>query len=145
MKRVGPLKQSSSKEVSVLAWVEDPFGRVLMVRQTKGPRSWTFPGGKVQKSENLITALRRELREEIGLDAVTAAPLDIYDRAERGAIAILFRVLLEEGSYRVDQGEIESFAVRKRLPSNSTPSARYFWKRAQKCFDPLSLFWLDRP
>lgn len=45
-------------------------GKLLLVqhkgRNGKGP-SWWLPGGKVERGEDLFTALEREVREEIGL------------------------------------------------------------------------------
>jgi 8-oxo-dGTP diphosphatase len=56
------------KEVSVMAWIEDDKGSVLLVRQVVGQRLWTLPGGKVKRNESLKAALKREVREETGLD-----------------------------------------------------------------------------
>ena len=41
------------KEVSVMAWIEDDKGSVLLVRQVVGQRLWTLPGGKVKRNESL--------------------------------------------------------------------------------------------
>ena len=61
-----------TREVSAMAWVENGFGHVLMVRQAQGNRVWTLPGGKVRGTEELAKTLEREVREEIGIGVSTA-------------------------------------------------------------------------
>jgi 8-oxo-dGTP diphosphatase len=51
---------------AILRWQ----GRVLLCRQEKpGKEYWLLPGGGVDGGESLIEALRRELREELGVEA----------------------------------------------------------------------------
>ena len=124
-----------------MAWIEDPFGKVLLVKQTAGRKAWTFPGGKVRRGETLFNALKRELQEEVGLTVDVASPIDIFDRAEKGNLTILFRVILKPQNLLIKHdNEIEKFAFRHSAPRISTPSLRFFWRRAQKSFDPLSGF-----
>lgn len=56
---------------SVTAAVIEEGGRVLIARRKKGDRCegrWEFPGGKVEPGETPEGSLKRELREELGID-----------------------------------------------------------------------------
>lgn len=131
---------SGGKRISVMAWIEDSFGGVVFVRQAKGSRRWTLPGGKVNHGEGLVNALRREVREEISMHVVSAAPLDILDRPRAGSVTILYRVLLKPGVMKPRPREIEKISIRRTLPKDCSETAAYFWRRAQRSFEPLTLF-----
>ncbi|WP_433219226.1 NUDIX hydrolase [Microtetraspora malaysiensis] len=57
------------------AIVRDPVGRLLLVRRGHPPGEglWSLPGGRVEPGESDAEAVRRELREETGLDGAVGA------------------------------------------------------------------------
>jgi ADP-ribose pyrophosphatase YjhB (NUDIX family) len=73
--------------------------------------------------------LRRELREEIGLTVLSAKVIDLFDRPQRGALAVLFQTVLRKGRLKLRDSEIRDAAFLNRLPAKATPSVRYFWAR----------------
>ena len=79
------------------------------------------------------------MREEIGMQIATAAPIDILDRPRSASVTILYRVLLKPGVMKPRAGEIDKIAIRRRLPKEASEAAVYFWRRAQHSFEPLSL------
>jgi 8-oxo-dGTP diphosphatase len=61
----------------VAAALFDHAGRVLIAQRPAGKAlagRWEFPGGKVDAGESEQGALRRELREELGIEVLAARP-----------------------------------------------------------------------
>src|SRR5437763_16724751 len=89
---------------AILRWQ----GRFLLCRQEKpGKEYWLLPGGGVGSGETLIEALRRELREELGVEADVQfeGPVAIVDSiapktslARRHIVHVLFAADLSHRS-----------------------------------------------
>lgn len=117
-----------------MAWIENSYGELLMVRQAKGNCRWALPGGKVKRFESLKIALKREIKEETGLRVLSMEPMDYYDRSASGNLTVLYRVRVarpKSGLNIVQTAEILEGDFKGKLPANSTPSAKYFWRRAR--------------
>jgi len=59
------------------AVIERPDGAFLLAQRPEGkPYAgyWEFPGGKIEPGEEVRSALARELKEELGIDVLEAAP-----------------------------------------------------------------------
>src|SRR3954463_15836500 len=64
--------------VIVTAAVVERGDRFLVTRRPKGVHLeglWEFPGGKCADGETLVDCLRRELQEELGVDAAIGAEM----------------------------------------------------------------------
>ena len=94
------------KVVAVVAGViEDDRGRVLIARRHADSHAggfWEFPGGKIEPGEAARSALRRELKEELGIDVSDVEPLAGFRHHYPDRIVNLeaFRVLEYSGEVR---------------------------------------------
>ena len=43
-------------------------GKILLIRNNYGKKKWNFPGGGIKKNEDPKDAVKREIREEVGLN-----------------------------------------------------------------------------
>jgi 8-oxo-dGTP diphosphatase len=98
----------------VAALIRDDEGRVLLVRK-RGTAVFMQPGGKRETGESDITALSREIGEELGCRVATASvrPLGTFDCAAANEPG--FRVLAAVFAVDVEgeihpQAEIEQIA-----------------------------------
>jgi 8-oxo-dGTP pyrophosphatase MutT (NUDIX family) len=71
------IKRSKSFEF-VGAIIQDKQGRILVSQRALNskmyPGKWQIPGGHVEKDEGFLEALKREVKEETGLEVVSVRP-----------------------------------------------------------------------
>jgi 8-oxo-dGTP diphosphatase len=107
------LAEARAKIRVVAAVLRDARGRVLVAQRPEGkPYAglWEFPGGKVEPGEAVETALRRELREELGIEVRSCQPrLTLWhDYPERQVELCVWTV----GHYAGDARGLEGQALR---------------------------------
>ncbi len=62
--------------VSAKAFIVDKDNRFLLAKETDG--TWDFPGGGLEFGEDIQTALKREIQEELGLNTTYIASTPKY-------------------------------------------------------------------
>lgn len=64
---------------------EDGAGRVLMVRHSYARPGWALPGGGMGRREDAADAVRREMREELGVELADLRRLAVLDERLSGS------------------------------------------------------------
>ena len=78
------LVQYANSEPTASAVIRDDLGRLLLARRAAPPHvgRWDLPGGFLEEGEHPLDALRRELREEAGVEIepleLAAIEMDVY-------------------------------------------------------------------
>lgn len=91
-RRLGALLVESRFTVTVGAVVIDSRNRVLLLHHRFRPGSgWGVPGGFMRPREQPVEALRRELREEIGLEIEAASVAFVRTLQKYRQVEIIFR------------------------------------------------------
>ena len=88
----------------------DNQGRVLIAQRPPGKHmagGWEFPGGKLEPDEQAIAGLKRELREELGVEVIDAEPLIAYEHGytDRRVLLDLWLVSLYTGEASSVEGQ----------------------------------------
>jgi ADP-ribose pyrophosphatase YjhB (NUDIX family) len=83
--------------VSVAGVITDDHGQALLI-QRRDNHSWEPPGGVLELGETIHDGLRREVREETGLDVEPVALTGVYKNMARGVIALVFRCKVTGGN-----------------------------------------------
>lgn len=80
---------------AVSALIVHPDGRILLIKSPR--RGWEFPGGQVEEGENLIEALKREIKEEAGVEVEVGRLAGVYSNIKPPS-KVIFGFLAEYAS-----------------------------------------------
>ena len=92
---------------TVIATADD---RIVLVRRAIEPGYglWVFPGGYVDRGEEITAAAIREAREEAGLQVRLDGLINIYSYPRRPIIIVVFRASIIGGDLAVDEESLEA-------------------------------------
>jgi ADP-ribose pyrophosphatase YjhB (NUDIX family) len=80
--------------------------QVLLVRTEYNGKKWQFPGGYVEKGESIEYALRREINEELGVEAKLLNVVGTYIHELARNINIALRIDLPIQKIKIDGQEV---------------------------------------
>ena len=85
-------------------------GRVLLVRRGNPPLQghWTLPGGALELGETLLEGVRREIREETGLQVEPVELIELLDRIHKAANRVQFHYVIADYLCRVTGGVLQA-------------------------------------
>jgi len=114
-----------------VAAVFDDRQRVLICRRPAHAHQgglWEFPGGKLEPGETIDSALRRELREEVGINVISTRPLIRvhHDYPDRNVLLDVWRVERFSGRAAGHEGQPVRWVLpgelgRYRFPAANRP------------------------
>lgn len=114
------------------ACIRDGEGCVLLLRRSDGDNLWGFPGGMIEPGEGAVDALKREVREEIGLEIEPVMLIGTYTSPEYAftypngdqvqPVTLFFECQVVDGELRPDLEEI--MEARYFDPEDALPPMR---------------------
>ena len=101
---------TENAELTVLCLIQDGNRLLLQNRVKKDWKGYTFPGGHVEPGESFVDAVKREMKEETGLDILNPQLVGIKQfPIENGRyIVLLFKATKFSGDVvSSEEGEME--------------------------------------
>lgn len=85
-------------------------GRVLLVRRGAEPLKghWSLPGGLLEVGESLTEGVRREVREETGLEVEPLELIELLDRIHREDNRVRYHYVIADYLCRVTRGQLQA-------------------------------------
>lgn len=108
--------------------IRDKEGRILLTQRPPGKHLaglWEFPGGKRESGESPETALRRELQEEIGIEAGSLRRIICYPwkYAEKSIFLDVYNIVDFSGAPHGREGQAVRWEYPDDLPKIPMPAA----------------------
>lgn len=114
--------------IQVAAAVIDSGDLYLITRRKAGTHLaglWEFPGGKCEEGESLKDCLRREVREELGVEITEPVPFQTvrHDYPEKSVELHFFRCTIKAGTAQVLGCDDLKWVTAKELATFEFPPA----------------------
>jgi 8-oxo-dGTP diphosphatase len=115
-------------------------GKVLMTRDRGDTDYWDLPGGRLHLSEGIVEALKREIKEELGVEIAVGQFVDscqvIHTQSQINTLCIAYHAVLAD----------ESIAL--QVPSEEIAEVRWIdqselanLKMYDNCLHALKAYW----
>lgn len=86
---------------------------------------WNLPGGGMESDETVEEAMRREVREETGLDVAVERLIGVYSKPQKQEVVLTFRCSVVGGTLSTTEESRECrFFSPDTLPPNTLPKHR---------------------
>jgi len=121
-------KVDDKRHIQVAAGLILREGRYLIARRKVGVHLgglWEFPGGKCEPGESLEDCLRRELREELGIEITTPVPFRVtrHEYPEKTVELHFFRCSILDGQAQALDCEDLCWVIPEQLTKFEFPPA----------------------
>jgi len=115
---------SAAFRIGLFALIFDAQERVLLGHR-RDIDWWNLPGGGMEAGETVDEALRREVREETGLEVEFEQLVGVYSKPQKQEVVLTFRCRITGGTLQPTEEIRESryFAL-DSLPDNTLPKHR---------------------
>lgn len=122
--------EANNSTYVVAGLIRDPENpqKIFITRRKQGQHLenfWEFPGGKVERGESRFHALRRELKEEVGIEVVSAIPFhSVFHRYEDKKIHLdVWQVKNYQGQAHGREGQETNWISLDQVNELSFPEA----------------------
>lgn len=97
-------------KVAVGTIIRTPDDRIVLIRRAIEPGygRWVFPGGYVDRGEDVPAAAIREAREECGLDVTLDGLINVYSYPGRTPVIVVYAATMRSGELTLDEESLEA-------------------------------------
>ena len=106
-------------KVAVGTIITDDRDQIVLVKRAIEPGygKWVFPGGYVDRGEDVKVAAVREAREEVGLDVQLGRLINVYSYPGRAPVIIVYAATIIGGCLGCDDEGLEArFFAPEEIP-----------------------------
>ncbi len=108
--------------IGVFAVILDKDDRILLCHRTDYDL-WNLPGGGLEKGESPWNGVKREVKEETGLDVEITELVGIYSRIDKDEVIFQFKCEVTGGELTLNDeaDKLEYFSLTE-IPKNTSPN-----------------------